>query len=408
MSKITNWAKLHRFWIGVVGLGLILVALSLTLVNLEIAPAGQPNPNPTTAGILKPTLTPTSPTPSPTIDPLTEHIQQMTSKDKAAAVLMLHTPGTNALALSSYVKQYHLGGLILMGDNIPSTSDQLKALTADIQAHTTDFPLLIATDQEGCSVKRLPWDNFDCPSQLKNLPVADSQTAFSQRGQLLKQAGINIDFGVVADVTDDPQSFIYPRVFGGTPGQASPRVAAAVKGLLASTAATIKHFPGHGETEANSHSTIPSVDISKAAWQSRDKPSFVSGIQSGAQLVMFGHLRYTQVARSPASLSPAWHQILRDELGFTGVAVTDDMVMLQQSGEAQYQDPLTNAIAALTAGNDLVLFVNNHSDNNGSLSIIDVGRLVDGLAAAIDNGQISADRINQAVYRTLSLRQSVK
>src|SRR5690606_27031445 len=135
----------------------------------------------------------------------------------------------------------------------------------------------------------------------------------------------------------------------------SARVAEAVAGERGIVLSTLKHFPGHGGAPGDSHRLIPMTDMSVDAWRANEAPPFQAGIDAGAELVMMGHLRYTAVDDAPASLSPAWYRILRDELGFTGVAVTDDLTMLEASGDPAYADPTANGVAALAAGADLLL-----------------------------------------------------
>lgn len=114
-------------------------------------------------------------------------------------------------------------------------------------------------------------------------------------------------------------------------------------------------------------------------------------------MLMFGHLRYTAVDPAPASLSAEWHRIAREELGFDGVIVTDDLGMLQASGEPAFADPIANAVAALIAGNDLVL----------SVMFTDAGsaaRIVDGIVAAVESGALPAQRLDDAATRVAALR----
>jgi beta-N-acetylhexosaminidase len=331
----------------------------------------------------------------------------MSTEEKVGALLMLHTAGTNAANLDQFVQHYHLGGIILMGDNIPGSVANLATLTASLKQTNPDYPPLIAIDEEGCTVKRLPWDTFPCPPQLGTQAVSATQAAFAQRGQLLQQAGITVDFGVVADVTANANSFIYPRVFGGDPRQVADRVAAAVRGLQPFTVATLKHFPGHGETEDNSHTVVPVTTVSKATWEQQDKPPFAAGIAAGSQMVMVGQLAYSAIDTQPATLSATWHRILRQELGFNGVIVTDAMGMLQNSGEAQYQDPVQNTIAAINAGNDLILFVSNYDIQANPGNKVNLDHLISGLVSAVNSGQLPEAVIDQALTRTLKLRAEV-
>jgi len=206
-----------------------------------------------------------------------------------------------------------------------------------------------------------------------------------------------VNFGVIADVTDDAASFIYDRVLGTTPNAAADRVAAAVDGESGQVLTTLKHFPGHGAVEGNSHVMIPSTTLSKAEWEKTDAVPFAAGIDAGAPLLMFGHLAYTSVDTAPASLSATWHEIARDELGFTGVAITDDLGMLQASGVPAYADPVANAVRALVAGNDMVLTVMYTTPES-------VTAITEGIVAAVKDGTLSEDRLDEAAARVMRLR----
>jgi len=325
-----------------------------------------------------------------------ERVAGMTSREQAAAVVMGHVPTTDAAALRSYMETTGIGGFLLMGANIPDDEAALRALTAALTVDAS-LPPLIAVDQEGGDVSRLPWDTFPSALTLKGAPAAAVQDAFAARAALVRRAGIGVNFGIVADETDDPASFIYRRVLGTTPDAAATGVAAAVAGEAGAAASTLKHFPGHGATEADSHATIPATPLSFDEWRTTDAVPFAAGIDADAPLLMFGHLAYTAVDPAPASLSAEWHRIAREDLGFTGLAVTDDLGMLQASGDPRYADPAANAVAALAAGNDLVLTVVYSTADTAP-------GIVDAIVAAVDSGALPAPRLQEAAERVTALR----
>ncbi len=332
-----------------------------------------------------------------------QKLANMSLRDKVASLFIFHTPGTSPTTLTSYMATYKPGGLIFMGDNIPATSAELAALTS---ALVTDkqLPPLLAVDEEGDTVKRLPTDTFPGALTLPNLPASATAVAFANRSNLLKSVGLNLNFGIIADVTASPTSFIFPRVLGTTPQQAADRVAQAVVGSRGLTLTTLKHFPGHGETGADSHTSIPTTTISYNAWQQQDAIPFEAGITAGADVVMFGHLRYAAVDQAPATLSAKWHNVIRNDLGFKGLIITDDMIMLQDSGEAAYKDPAGNAVAALQAGNNLLLYVLNH---DSSTTNVDPDTIINGVVTAVQNGQITQATINNDVRAVLTTRHNL-
>ncbi|MFF1879065.1 glycoside hydrolase family 3 N-terminal domain-containing protein [Leifsonia sp. NPDC058230] len=348
-----------------------------------------------------------TPTPTPTVDPVTAfaraRVATMTLREQVASLFMLHQPGTDGVALRSFIDQYGAGGMILMGDNIPPTPEALAAQTA---AMTSDplLPPLIAIDEEGGDVTRLPWDTLPGATALRAQPAETTQSVFAQRAALLKNAGVTVNFGTVADVTADPRSFIFDRVLGTTPSEAAPHVSASVAGERGTVFSTLKHFPGHGETDADSHLTVPTTPVSIQGWTAQDAPPFAAGIAAGAEFVMFGHLVYSAVDGAPASLSTAWHSILSEQLGFHGVAITDDMRMLQDTGLPEYQNPVENTVRALAAGNTMVLFV---LPANPAASGLDPNALVDGVVAAVQAGRIPAAQIETDARKLLELRRSL-
>ncbi|MFH8249975.1 glycoside hydrolase family 3 N-terminal domain-containing protein [Microbacterium sp. B2969] len=343
-----------------------------------------------------PVVTVVAATPADTQAQAAALVSAMDVRQKAATVVMGHIPTTDPTALKDYLQRTGIGGFILMGANIPGSEGALHDLTT---AMTIDpaLPPLIAVDQEGGDVSRLPWDDFPSSVTLKTQPADASAEAFAGRGALVQRAGIGVNFGVVADVTADPSMFIYRRALGTTPDDSAARVTAAVAGEGGQALTTLKHFPGHGAAGGDSHTMIPTTGLSKADWEATDARPFAAGIKAGAELLMFGHLAYTAVDAAPASLSAEWHRIARDELGFQGVAVTDDLGMLEASGDPQYRDPVANAVAALAAGNDLLLTIMFSNADTAP-------RIVDGIVAAVGSGAVPAARLDDAATRVTALR----
>lgn len=325
-----------------------------------------------------------------------EIVDAMSTRELAASVVMGHIPTTDAATLSSYMTQTGIGGFILMGANIPGDEASLRAITTALTPDPA-LPPLIAVDQEGGDVARLGWDPFPSALALKNEPAAASRDAFAGRGALLLRAGIGVNFGIVADVAPDPSSFIYRRALGTTPQASAERVTAAVEGEASGALSTLKHFPGHGAAPGDSHTLIPATAMPKAEWEAADGMPFRAGLDAGAELLMFGHLAFTAVDAAPASLSVEWHRIAREELGFEGVTITDDLGMLEASGVPEYRDPIANAVAALAAGNDMVLAVMFSTADT-------VPRVVDGIVAAVESGALPAERLEDAATRVTKLR----
>jgi beta-N-acetylhexosaminidase len=309
-------------------------------------------------------------------------------------MLMVHAPGLDPAAWAGTAAS-GVGGMILMGDNVPAPDSDLATYTA-IGTPETGLPVLYAMDQEGGIVARVG-DPFAAAYDLRYQDAAAAREAFAGRGAMLAGLGVDINFGIIADVTADPSSFIFERTLGDDAAGAAARVAAAVEGESGTVLSTLKHFPGHGVSPGDSHSSIPGTGMSLDEWRTGHEPPFQAGIDAGAEVVMFGHLRFDAVDGLPATLSSTWHAMLRDELGFDGIIITDDMTMLENSGEPAYADQLTNAIAAVNAGNTMLLYVGG----------VDVPGLVAGIAAAVRDGRIDPALVDDAATRLLELRRTL-
>ena len=351
-----------------------------------------------------PTVTPPEswePTPvAPVIDPLESYAEarlaSMTLREKVASMIMIHVAGLDASVLRAQLERTGAAGLIYMGDNVPGSVGQLATTTASLSSDP-GYPVLVSIDQEGGIVRRLPGDDAASPSQLRELPPSAAEDAFADRARLVASAGVTINFGIVADVTADRSAFIHPRVLGATATDAAPRVAAAVAGESGLVLSTLKNFPGHGAVAGDSHSSLPATAMSESEWLTTQAPPFIAGIEAGAELVMFGHVRYTSVDSEPATLSAEWHRVLREELGFEGVIVTDDMAMLQNSGVPEYADPIRNAVAAVAAGNDLLLYV----------GAVDVAAVAAAVVDAVERGEIAESSIDASALRLIVLRREL-
>ncbi|MFC5337995.1 glycoside hydrolase family 3 N-terminal domain-containing protein [Leucobacter denitrificans] len=376
------------------GASIIAMVALFGVALLGCAPeAADPRPEPPQV-----TETPEPPTPEELRhQAATAWVDQATPRELAGSVIMASISGTDAGALRGVMEAAGLGGFIMMGSNVPTTADELAALTANLTVDP-QLPPLVAVDEEGGVVTRLPWDEFAGANTLRFAPATETEAAFRGRAELLAASGLNVNFGVVADVTSDANSFIYLRTLGDDPQAAATRVAAAVTGeRIGDVATTLKHFPGHGAAPGDSHLTIPQADMSLEQWRASDALPFEAGIEAGAELLMFGHLRFTQVSAAPASLAPEWYDIAREDLGFEGVIVTDDLGMLQASGEAEFQDPVKNVVTALGAGADLALVVVG-MDTDGVVAV------VDGVTAAVESGALPRERLREAAIHCAELR----
>lgn len=323
-----------------------------------------------------------------------DRLATMTLEQKIRSMIMVHIPGLDAAQIAAQSAALGAGGVILMGDNVPEPADSLVSSTPTIKGEL-GLPLLVAIDQEGGFVRRITSDSAPGADELRAMPVEASREAFGSRAQLLRSLGVSVNFGIVADVTPDPASFIFERTLGSVAADAAPRVAAAVEGERGLVLSTVKHFPGHGISAGDSHTSIPSSSISVDDWRAVHAPPFAAAITAGAELVMTGHLQLDAVDAQPASLSPVWIGILREELGFDGIVITDDMVMLERSGRPELADAVQNSVRAVAAGNTMLLYVGP----------VDVAAIVGAIAASVRAGEIPESVIDDAAGRLLETRR---
>jgi beta-N-acetylhexosaminidase len=308
------------------------------------------------------------------------------------------------------VARYRVGGVILVGfsaddptaatnktTNVDSAG-QVRTLTGGLQAAGAPLPvgvpLLIGTDQEYGQVTRIR-DITQLPSAFALGAAHDpalTEAAWRAAGGDLAALGINVDFAPDADVLGSSGAgVIGSRSYGSDPAAVSEQVVAAVHGLKsAGVAATLKHFPGHGHTTADSHTDLPVLTQSRGDLSSGDLPPFVAGVAAGVDLIMSGHLDVRAIDPGvPASFSSkVLIDLLRGQLGFRGVVVTDALTM----APAEKFPPAEAAVRALLAGNDLLLMPP------------DPAAAHKGLLDALHSGRLPRARLVEAVTRILTLK----
>jgi len=349
---------------------------------------------------------PLEPAPS-NVDPLTirveEAIAQMDIRTKLAGLMVVTVSGMDPLAHREVMERIPAAGFLLGRSNLVGDTAAIRALVAALQ-EGSEFPLMMAVDQEGSPVARIAGDDSPGARVLGSGSLADTAAAFLSRQQLVDRAGANVNFGLVADVSGGPGAYIHSRSFSTAPQAVSDHVVAAIGVGVSEVAQTLKHFPGHGMVFEDSHLEIPVAELSIEQWRATHALPFIAGIAAGAPLVMTGHIRVPRISKDPASLSNDWVDILRGELGFQGVIITDDLSMLENSGEESYRDPARNAVAAMIAGNDLILLA---VDPGVDPTYSTYDTVLAALEAAVAEGAISEDQVDASLVRVLRLRSGL-
>lgn len=355
-------------------------------------------------------------------------VDTLADEDLVGQVLMPYAYGSSASRVSAgsatgnrnlagvdtpaeMIAKYRLGGLILVGftaddptsGNQATTNvdnpGQVRALTIGLRAAAAELPtgvapFLIGTDQEYGVVTRITDGLTMLPSALAAGAAGDpalTEAAWLAAGTELAALGVNLDFAPVADVLATRSTVIGSRSYGADPTRASAQVGGAVRGLQqAGVAATLKHFPGHGHSAADSHDELPVIGQSRRALDSGALPPFVAGIDAGAWALMSAHLDVRAVDPGiPATFSrKLLTDVLRGQLGFQGVVITDGMNM----APARRWSPGEAAVRALNAGNDLILMPPH------------VGQAYEGLLGALRDGTLPRARLVEAATRVLTLK----
>ena len=317
------------------------------------------------------------------------------------AVLPTLLPGFSGTELPDWVRRRlleGLGGVCLFARNIASHA-QLAALNAEILA--ANPRAVIALDEEGGDVTRLfadvgsPYPGNAVLGRIDDLALTEAVGA--DVGRALRRTGCTLTFAPDVDVNLDPDNpVIGVRSFGPTAELVARHGAAWTRGVQSTgVGATAKHFPGHGDTAVDSHLSLPVVDRSLAGLRERELVPFAAAVEAGTVAVMTSHLLLPQVdPDAPATFSRAVSTgVLRDELGFTGVLVTD---ALDMAGAASPGGTPESAVRALAAGCDLLCLGNDNTDDQ-------VEAIVAAVRGAVADGSLAAARVEEAVGRVLTM-----
>ena len=348
-----------------------------------------------------------TPDPEPTPEELAaaeieDLLSSLTLEEKVGQLFFVRCPAESAV---EDVSTYHLGGYVLFGrDFAGKTADDVIQTICSYQSASesdTGIPLLIGVDEEGGTVVRVSSSPNLRPSRYKSPQkllseggtealVADA----ADKDALLQALGINVNLAPVADVSTDPSDFMYDRTCGldaaGTADCVSAMVAQMATDGMGSV---LKHFPGYGDN-VDTHTGIAVDKRSLEHFAASDFLPFSAGIDAGGgtAAVLVSHNIMAAVDPDlPSSLSPAVHDLLRDKLGFDGVAMTDDLAM---EAVAAYSEDGAVAVMALQAGNDLIITTDYRTQ---------IPRVIE----AAENGTLSLERIDQACRRVLTWKQNL-
>ena len=323
-------------------------------------------------------------------DPAELYVNNLSLEAQVAQMFFARCPDVDAAALA---EQYDIGGYILFGRDFEGQTRESISQTIQSYQDAAATPMLIGVDEEGGTVVRVSSNpafraaKFRSPQALYNEGGFDLITSDTrEKDALLASIGVNVNFAPVCDVSTDPNDFINARAFGQDAAQTSEYVRTVVEQMFEDgMGMVLKHFPGYGNN-VDTHTGIAMDNRPIEQFRASDFVPFEAGIDAGAQSVLVSHnIIACMDAALPASLSPAVHDILRDELGFEGVIMTDDLIM---EAITDYTGGENAAVLAVQAGNDMLVSSDFVTQYNAVL-------------AAVQDGTISQERIRESAVRVI-------
>jgi beta-N-acetylhexosaminidase len=338
-------------------------------------------------------------------------LSKMTLDEKIGQMFLLAFSADRLDEARILFEEHFVGASYIGNDNVP-TRQKAVELTAELQRYAANtrlqIPLILGADQEGAWGVMVP-DSCTGPGNMALGATARPDDAFEMYrviGQELKSVGLNTVLGPCADCNSNPyNSIIGMRSFGEKPSLVGALTAAAVKGAhMGGVIATVKHFPGHGDTTLDTHRGLASVKRTQEELLAIDLYPFAEGIKAGADIVMTAHIIFSALdPHNPATLSRTILQdVLREDMGFGGVILSDSMNMHAMRKNFSPEDA---AIRAFQAGVDLLMLAEEHYDHDAQTYLRQQIGLIQAVKAAVEQGDLLIDQVDAAVRRVLSLKQ---
>lgn len=334
-------------------------------------------------------------------DVIREQVDNMTLREKIGQMIVVGFDGeTVNEEVRNMIEQYHVSGVVLFGRNISSaqqTTDLLNELKRTNMKNSV--PLILSLDEEGGRVSRVPKDIVKLPASLTIAKKNDVELAHTV-GVLLakevKQMGFNLDYTPVLDINSNPNNpVIGDRSFGADKEIVTKMGISTMKGLQSQgVIPVVKHFPGHGDTAVDSHLGLPVIEYGMDRLNDFELVPFEESIEQGADMVMVAHILFPEIDKEyPSSMSEKVIKgILREQLKFDGVVITDDMEM---GAIADNYGIEKAALQSVKAGNDLLLICHDYNKQIAAFTAIE---------KAVENNTIDINQINDSVYRILKLK----
>lgn len=330
-------------------------------------------------------------------------LKELSLEEKVGQLVIVGMEGTTVDSSSrKLLNTYHVGGFIFFKDNMESIDQSVQLFNSLKKANAGNpIPLWMSIDEEGGRVSRMPDPFVKLPSSGKvgeNDDPALAQEIAGQIGKRLFGFGLNMAYAPVLDVNSNPDNpVIGDRSFGSSAKMVSRLGIAAMKGIQETgVVPAVKHFPGHGDTSVDSHFGLPVVEHDKERLNKLELAPFKDAIDNGADVVMVSHLLMSKIdPETPASFSkPVITGLLREQLGFNGVVITDDMTMgAVGAGEIEIGEA---AIRSVLAGTNIVLVGHEYDKEEA---------VIKSLIQAVKSKRITEKILDERVLTILRLKQ---
>lgn len=342
-------------------------------------------------------------------------LDDMTLGEKAAQLFMITPEALTGVdqaveagdGTKRAIEEYPVGGIIYFSQNLQDP-EQVRTMTEKSQEYSMErigLPLFLSVDEEGGTVTRFgnnPQFGFDASADMDEIgKLGDTHQAYDlgeRIGSLLADLGFNMDNAPVVDVLSNPENTVVKdRSFGSDCRIVSEMALAELDGLESQgIIGVLKHFPGHGATAADTHEGYAYTDAPLEEMKENELVPFIDGIEAGADVIMVGHISCPEVTgnNEPASLSEKMVSgILREDLGFNGVVITDAMNM---GAVSEAYSSSEAAVKAIRAGADILLMP------------ADFKSAYQGIISAVESGELTEERINESLYRIIELKLSIQ
>lgn len=335
-------------------------------------------------------------------DPVRVQMKNMSLEEKIGQLVMAGIDEyTNDNHSQSLIVNYHVGGFVLLKQNIRDANQMLSLINSLKETNSVNkIPLFLSIDEEGGRISRMPGEFTKIPTSQQIGTLNDEGLSYqigSIIGEELRSFGLNMNFAPVLDVNSNPRNpVIGDRAFGDEPGLVSRLGIQTMKGLQEQNIiSVVKHFPGHGDTSVDSHMGLPAVNHDLDRLKSLELVPFAAAIENKVDVIMTAHILLPKIdGDHPASFSSRIiSELLRKDMNFEGVVITDDLTM---GAIVENYDIGEVAVESIKAGSDMILVCHDYPKEEA---------VIQALQQAAETGDISLDRIDQSVYRILKLKE---